>query len=107
VVRIVLVAFLGEILVSNPVWAWFAGGHEIVAIIAADELTPAARSNVAKILGAPADTGSVEEAMAAASLRPDTEFRDEDRTSVQWHFLDICFKTRKQIYPRGAHMGIA
>jgi hypothetical protein len=102
-----LLSVFGLFLLSPPAWAWFAEGHEIVAIIAADDLTPMARSHVAQILGVPADTGSVEEAMAAASLRPDTEFRDEDRTSVQWHFLDICFKTRKQIYPCDARKGIA
>jgi len=30
--------------------------------------------------------------MAAASVRPDSEFRDEDRTSAQWHFIDICLQ---------------
>jgi hypothetical protein len=30
--------------------------------------------------------------MAAASIRPDTEFRNKDRTSAQWHFIDICLQ---------------
>jgi len=55
-----------------------AEGHEIVAIMAADDLTPTARAHVAQILGVPAETLSVEKAMAAASIRPDTEFREED-----------------------------
>jgi hypothetical protein len=60
---------------AYPARAWFAEGHEIVAIIAADDLTPTARSHVAQILNVPADTGSVEKAMAA-TIRPDTEFRE-------------------------------
>ena len=66
----------------RPAWAWFADGHEIVAVIAADDLTPTARSHVAQILNVPADTRSVEKAMAAASIRPDTEFREEDRSTA-------------------------
>jgi hypothetical protein len=50
---------------ANPVWAWFAEGHEFVAVIAADDLTPTARLHVAQILGVPDDTSSVEKAMAA------------------------------------------
>ena len=76
-------------------WAWFAQGHEIVAIIAADNLTPTARSHIAQILGVPADTGSVEKAMAAASIRPDTEFREEDRSTAPWHYIDICLQDKQ------------
>jgi hypothetical protein len=68
-----LLSFLGLFLLSHPVWAWFAEGHENVAITAADDLTPTARSHVAQILGGPDDTSSIEKAMSAASIRPDTE----------------------------------
>jgi hypothetical protein len=57
----------GPILFASPTWARFAEGHEVVAIIAGDSLTPTTRPHVAHILGVPADTGSVEKAMAAAS----------------------------------------
>jgi hypothetical protein len=66
-----------------------------MAIIAADDLTPTARPHVAQILGMPADAGSVETAMAAASIRPDTEFRDEDRSTARWHFIDICLQDKE------------
>jgi hypothetical protein len=57
--KIILLALLAQILSSiQIVWAWFAEGHEIVAVIAADHLTRAARSHVAEILGVPADIGS-------------------------------------------------
>jgi hypothetical protein len=70
------------VVAATPLWAWLAEGHEIVAVIAADELRPSTKSHVAQILGVPADTGSVETAMAASSIRPDTEFRDQDRATV-------------------------
>lgn len=73
--KTVLLSLFGFVLISRPAWAWFNEGHEIVAVIAADDLTPTARWHVAQILGVPDDTGSVEKAMAAASIRPDTEFR--------------------------------
>jgi hypothetical protein len=90
---------LGEILFSYPAGAWFAEGHEIVALIAADDLTPTARSHVAQILNVPADTRSIEKAMAAASIRPDTEFREEDRTTAAWHYIDICLQDRETDLP--------
>src|SRR5262249_14433850 len=80
---------------SRAAWAWFGEGHEIVAIIAADDLTPTAKSHVAQILGVPADTGSIEKAMAVASIRPGTEFREQDRSTAQWHYIDICLQDKK------------
>jgi hypothetical protein len=97
--RIFFLTLFGEFLLSLPAWAWFAEGHEIVAIVAADDLTPTARSHVAQILDVPTDTGSVEKAMAAASIRPDTEFRDEDRSTAQWHFIDICLQDSEANIP--------
>jgi nuclease S1 len=95
ITKITLPFLLWPLACANPAWAWFAEGHEIVAVIAADNLTPTARSDVAHILGVPADTGSVEKAMAAASIRPDTEFRGEDRSTAAWHYIDICLQDSK------------
>ena len=94
-----LLALLGPILFAYPAWAWFAEGHEIVGILAADNLTTAARTHVAQTLGVPVDTGSVEKAMAAASIRPDTEFRNEDRSTAAWHFIDICLQDKERDIP--------
>jgi hypothetical protein len=33
--------------------------------------------------------------MAAASIRPDSEFREEDPSTAPWHFIDICLKDRR------------
>src|SRR5579863_7090317 len=74
--------------------AWGPDGHKIVAVIAADNLTPAAASHVAEILGVPADKRSIATAMEAASIRPDTEFR-EDRRTEPWHFIDICLQDQR------------
>jgi nuclease S1 len=90
--KFTLPVLVGALLFANPALAWFAEGHRIVAIIAADDLTPTARSHVAQILGVPDDARSVEKAMAAASIRPDTEFREEDRATAPWHYIDICLQ---------------
>jgi hypothetical protein len=97
--------FFGLFLLSPPAWAWFAEGHEIVAIIAADDLTQTARSHAAAILGVPDDTASVQKAMAAASIRPDTEFREEDRTTAPWHFIDICLQDSEAHIPARCPQG--
>jgi hypothetical protein len=101
-----MLSVLGVIVVSTSAFAWFSEGHQIVAIIAADDLTPTATSRVAQILDVPADTGSVEKAMAAASIRPDTEFREEDRSTAPWHFIDIRLQDKQADNRHGAHKGI-
>jgi hypothetical protein len=88
----------GFLLLVRPAWSWFAEGHEIVAVIAADDLTPTARSHVARILSVPDDTTAVEKAMAAASIRPDTEFL-EDQATRPWHFIDICLQDKETDLP--------
>ncbi len=57
---------------NSTAWAWGDQGHEIVAIIAADNFSPAAREQVARILRTASDTNSLERVMAAASVRPGT-----------------------------------
>ena len=83
-------------LLLQPVsaWAWGNDGHKIVAVIAADNLTPAAQSHVASILGASAGKRATASAMEAASIRPDIEFR-EDKSTAPWHFIDLCLQDRR------------
>ena len=95
----VLLSVFGLLLLSPPAWAWFAEGHEIVAVVAADNLTPAARSRVAQILRISAGARSVEKAMESTSIRPDTEFRDEDPATASWHYIDICLLDSEQDLP--------
>ncbi len=77
--------------------AWGNDGHEIVAVIAADNLTAAAQSHVANILGVPADQMTA--AMEAVSILPDSKFREEDRSTAPWHFIDICLRDRRTDVP--------
>src|SRR5208282_4145585 len=86
---------LAVLLCPVSAWAWGPDGHEIVAVIAADNLTPAAASHVADIFGVSADKRSIATAMEAASIRPDFEFRDEDHSTKLWHFIDICLQDRR------------
>ena len=72
---------------------WGYDGHRIVAIIAADNLTPAAQTHVANILRVPPTQTAI--AMANASVRPDSEFRDEDPATVPWHFINLCLQDRR------------
>jgi hypothetical protein len=86
------------LLIPARTWTWGDDGHEIAAVIAADSLTPAAQSHVASVLGIPKDKIAV--AMEAASIRPDTEFREEDPSTKPWHFIDICLMDRRADVPR-------
>jgi hypothetical protein len=88
-IRTVLVVLL----IPARAWAWGDDGHEIVAVIAADHLTPAAQSHVASVLGV--STDKIAAAMEAASIRPDSEFREEDPSTKPWHFIDICLIDRR------------
>jgi S1/P1 Nuclease len=37
--------------------------------------------------------------MEAASIRPDTEFRDEDSSTGPWHFINICLQDQRSDVP--------
>jgi hypothetical protein len=91
--NVVLAAFLFPVCA----WGWGYDGHRIVAVIAADNLTPAAQNHVANILGVPADQVAV--AMEAASIRPDSEFRKTYPSTRPWHFIDICLKDTRVDIP--------
>jgi hypothetical protein len=82
----------------RPAFAWLAEGHEIVAVIAADNLTPVAKAHVASILGVSIDASSIAKAMEAASIRPDTEFR-ADKTTPPWHYIDLCLQDSQRELP--------
>ena len=75
--------------------AWGNAGHEIVAYIAADNLNPAARRSVARLLGTPDQEEAVAQAMATVSVLPDTEFRNRDRSTMSWHFINLCLQDHR------------
>lgn len=64
-----------------PAFAWGAEGHEIVAAIALDELTPKARGQVAALLGSP--TMMIHDANWA------DEIREQRPETGRWHYVDI------------------
>jgi hypothetical protein len=105
--QIILRAVFGATLLVSPAGTWFADGHEIVTMIASDDLTPTVRSHVAQTLGTPADKGAVEKAMIAASLRPDTEFCEEDEATAPATTSTFACRITKRTYQRGAYKGIA
>jgi hypothetical protein len=77
-----LAALVGALmLTSTSAFAWGAEGHEIVALIAARQLSPAARAQVAHLLGSP--TMMVHDASWA------DEIRDRRPETGSWHYVDI------------------
>jgi S1/P1 nuclease len=91
------IIFLVVLVVPVRAWGWGNDGHKIVAVVAADNLTSAAQSHVASILRVPANRIAI--AMEAASIRPDSEFREEDSSTKPWHFIDICLEDRRSDVP--------
>src|SRR6267154_2744657 len=68
-------------LTPDRAMAWGSEGHEIVAQIAAHELSAAARGQVAHLLGG--------EAMMVHQANWADEIRDQRRDTGAWHYVDI------------------
>jgi hypothetical protein len=81
VLKPALVAAL--LLLPAPAFGWGAEGHEVVAHLAALNLTPRARQQVAALLG-----GEAEASMAIASNWAD-EIRDARPETSTWHFVNL------------------
>ena len=100
----ILLPLLFAFLPAQPAAAWGPVGHETVAYIAQDNLTPAAKEKIAAILDQGADS-STESAQATpvfrlgASLQPDdlasiSNWADKVRMfgrpeTAPWHFIDL------------------
>jgi S1/P1 Nuclease len=97
----VLLASVGSalLLLASRTAAWFPQGHEVMAMIAADNLTPRALSQVARILDVADQESAVADAMAAASIRPDTEFR-ADPSTPPWHYIAMCLQDMPADMPK-------
>src|SRR4051812_44485600 len=67
----------------SAVLAWGGDGHQIVALIAEDRLTPAAKDAVHNLLGADVNISDAEIAIWA------DQHRREDRSTAPWHYVDI------------------
>ena len=72
---------LSAILAPSQALAWGAEGHEIAAAIALRDLTPAAREEVGRLLGAPV--------MMVHDASWADEIRDSRPETGAWHYVDI------------------
>lgn len=92
--RFVLLALL-VLAAPQPGWAWGEAGHRIIAIIAAGQLTPAARAGVDALLAADPDPLTTPDIAARATWAD--AYRDSDRNGArerylrtrEWHFVDL------------------
>jgi hypothetical protein len=79
-----LLLLVAAAIAPSKAYAWGYEGHEIVALIAAQSLTPAARAHVTDLLGGPDATT----AMKRYSTWADKIRRSRPNTSP-WHYVDI------------------
>jgi hypothetical protein len=79
----------------HPAFAWGDEGHEIIALIVAHYLDPAARAKIAMLLAADTDTLTGHDIASEATWAE--KYRDSDRETTKiryegtrlWHFVDI------------------
>lgn len=83
-----LLAFALLLAFAGPAFAWGRLGHRLVADLAADELTPRARAEVARLLA-----GEPEPTLAGiANWADELRANDPDlgKRSSKWHYVDIA-----------------
>lgn len=73
---------------ATPAAAWGPMGHRLVAALAADELSPAARQQVATLLAGETDPTLPGVAVWADDLRANDP--DLGRRSSRWHYVNIA-----------------
>lgn len=78
-------------LASADAWAWGSAGHRMVAALAASELTPAARAEVARLLRGEADPTLAGVANWADGLRdhPPADDPDIAKRTSRWHYVNL------------------
>ena len=72
---IAIAAIAAAVVMPSAAWAWGNEGHKIVALIAASELSPAAKAQVEQLLG-----GEAASAMTDVSTWADKIRRDRPET---------------------------
>lgn len=82
------ICFVLLCVVAAPAAAWGKLGHRLVAALAWDELSPAARSAVAELLAGEADPTLPGIAVWADELRANDP--DLGRRSAKWHYVNIA-----------------
>jgi S1/P1 Nuclease len=76
------------LVLSAPAYAWGPEGHEIIARIAADNLTPSAHLRISQLLGGDAPALMVLDSNWADEIRADRP------DTVAWHFVNIEIGTK-------------
>ena len=80
---IAIAAIAAAVVMPSAALAWGHEGHEVVALIAASELSPAAKAQVEQFLG-----GDAASTMANVSTWADKIRRDRPQTGP-WHYVNI------------------
>lgn len=93
--RLIAIALLCWCLIPSSAFAWGEKGHRIVALVALEHLSPAARKGVAALLSADPD-GRVR-TLDDAAVWPDW-IKQERPETKPWHFVDIEYS--KNSYSR-------
>ena len=71
------------LLIPSMLFAWGGDGHQIVALIAEERLTPEAKHEIHELLGADVNISDAEIASWADNIRR------EKRSTGPWHYVDI------------------
>jgi hypothetical protein len=82
-VRYIGAPFCFCLFVPATLFAWGGDGHQIVALIAEDHLTPQAKAGIHELLGKDVNISDAEIASWA------DDYRREHRTTAPWHYVDI------------------
>ncbi len=85
------------LLMPAPAFCWWELGHQAIARIAADHLSPAARTRISQILGVADTPAEVADALAKASTWAD-EVKAETKTG-EWHYIDLTLEDQKSDIP--------
>lgn len=91
--RLLCIAVAYCLLSPFCLYGWWEIGHQTVARIAANHLTPAARTRVARILDVPDTPEFVADALAKASTWAD-ETKNDTKTG-EWHYIDLALQDHK------------
>ncbi|HEX4231312.1 MAG TPA: S1/P1 nuclease [Bryobacteraceae bacterium] len=83
---------------ASPAYPWWEAGHQVVARIAVTQLTPAARTHLARILGVADTLEALSDALAKASTWAD-ETKAETKTG-EWHYIDLTLEDTRSDTPK-------
>jgi hypothetical protein len=78
-----LILLAAELAAASPAWAWGVEGHEVIAALAAGQLTPRAAAQVSALLDGPA------RAVLIADANWADEIRDQRPETGRWHYVNI------------------